>query len=52
MPYRITPDGAPSPNGPFYLYGYEFSLNSAKTVKSITLPHNRNVVALAITVSQ
>jgi hypothetical protein len=35
MPYRITPDGAPSPNGPFYLYGYEFSLNSAKTVKSI-----------------
>ena len=35
MPYRITPDGAPSSNGPFYLYTYEFSLNSAKAVKSI-----------------
>ena len=52
MPYRITPGGAPSADGPFYLYGYKFSLNSAKTVKSITLPHNRDVVALAITVSQ
>jgi hypothetical protein len=52
MPYRITPDGTPSSNGPFYLYGYEFSLNSAKAVRSITLPQNRNVVALAITVSQ
>jgi hypothetical protein len=52
LPYRITPDGAPSSNGPFYLYGYEFSLNRAKTVKSITLPRNRNIVALAMTVSQ
>jgi hypothetical protein len=52
MPYRITPDGAPSSDGSFYLYGYEFLLNNAKTVKSISLPANRNVVALAITVSQ
>ncbi len=35
----------------FYLYGYTFSLNSAKTVKSIKLPSNRNVVVLAITLN-
>ena len=34
--------------GPVYLYGYSFAINSAKTVKSITLPNNRNVVVLAI----
>ena len=33
----------------FHLYGYSFTLNSAKTVRSIALPKNRNVVALAIT---
>ena len=32
----------------FYLYGYSFAINSTKTVKSITLPNNRNVVVLAI----
>lgn len=36
---------------PLYLYGYSFSLNNAKTVKSIALPSNRNVVLLAITLS-
>ena len=36
---------------PLYLYGYSFSLNSAKTVKSVTLPQNRNVVVLAATLS-
>jgi subtilase family serine protease len=34
-----------------YLYGYAFALNSAKTVSSITLPQNRNVVVLAITLT-
>lgn len=34
---------------PFYLYGYSFSLNSAKTVRSITLPQSSNVVVVAIT---
>ena len=29
------------------LYGYSFAINSAKTVQSITLPNNRNVVVLA-----
>ncbi len=35
----------------FNLYGYSFSLNGAKTVKSVTLPQNRNVVILAITLA-
>ncbi|HEX5227157.1 MAG TPA: hypothetical protein VFW44_05580, partial [Bryobacteraceae bacterium] len=30
------------------LYGYTFSLSSARTLKSITLPANRNVVVLAM----
>jgi hypothetical protein len=34
-----------------YLYGYSLSLNVAKTVSSITLPQNRNVVVLAITLA-
>jgi hypothetical protein len=52
MPYRITPRGGQSSGGSIYLYAYRFSLNSAKTVKSISLPPQRNVVVLAITVSQ
>jgi len=34
-----------------YLYGYSFTLNSAKTVSSISLPQNRNVVVLAMTLT-
>ncbi len=49
MAYRIAPSGVTN-IGPFYLYGYAFSTNSAKTLKSITLPNNRNVVVLAIDV--
>ena len=37
---------------PLYLYGYSFSLNNAKTVSSIALPQNRNVVVLAITLAR
>jgi hypothetical protein len=47
MAYRITPTGATG-SGPCYLYGYSFALNSAKSVTSITLPNNRNVVVLAV----
>jgi polygalacturonase len=50
MAYRIAPSGATS-NGPIYLYGYSFAINGAKTVQSLTLPNNRNVVVLAIDVS-
>ena len=47
MPYRITSTGA-TDNRAFNLYGYSFALNSAKTVKSLTLPKNRDVVVLAV----
>ena len=46
MAYRIAPSGATS-SGPIYLYGYSFAINSTKTVQSLTLPNNRNVVVLA-----
>ena len=50
MAYAVAPSGALQ-NGAFYVYGYSFALNSAKTVASITLPKNPNVVILAIDVS-
>jgi len=47
MAYLVSPSGATqSPN--VYLYGYSFAINSAKTVKSLTLPPNRHVVILAV----
>ncbi|MFL6606278.1 MAG: chitobiase/beta-hexosaminidase C-terminal domain-containing protein [Steroidobacteraceae bacterium] len=46
MAYRLSSKGAIN-TGPFYLYGYAFSIDSTKTVKSLTLPANRNVVVLA-----
>jgi hypothetical protein len=49
MAYRVTPSGSLN-NYTFYLYGYSFALNSAKTVASIVLPANRHVVVLAIDV--
>ena len=50
MPYRLTATGA-TDHRTFYLYGYSFAINGAKTIQSITLPKNRNVVVLAIDVS-
>jgi hypothetical protein len=47
MAYRIAGAGQPS-TGPFYLYGYSFPLNPAKTVSSVKLPANKNVVVLAM----
>ena len=49
MPYLVTPTGA-TMNEVVYVYGYSFAINSAKTVKSLTLPDNRNVMVLAIDV--
>ncbi len=49
MAYLVTPTGA-TMNQVVYVYGYSFAINSAKTVKSLTLPNNRNVVVLAIEV--
>ena len=48
--YRLAPNGS-TDNRTFYLYGYTFALNAAKTVKSLTLPKNTNVVVLALTLS-
>ena len=47
MAYRIGPTGAADSNT-FYLYGYSLPINSAKSVKSIALPSNRNVAVLAM----
>jgi hypothetical protein len=48
MPYR---DQATGPdNRVFYLYHYSFALNPGKTVQSLMLPANRDVVVLAATV--
>jgi hypothetical protein len=46
MAYRLDSSGAIH-NGRFCLYGYSFAIDGAKTVKSLTLPNNRNVVVLA-----
>jgi hypothetical protein len=46
MAYRLNPNGSQD-NRTFYLYGYSFALNSAKTVASLTLPKTRYVVVLA-----
>jgi alpha-mannosidase len=47
MPYRVRPTGS-TLNGAVYLYGYSFPINSAKTVKSLALPKNRDIVLLSI----
>jgi hypothetical protein len=46
MPYRDNGQGQKD-NRTFNLYQYTFSLTPNKTVVSITLPNNRNVVVLA-----
>jgi F5/8 type C domain len=50
MAYRDMSNGTQD-NRTFYLYGYSFALNNAKTASSITLPSNSNVVVLAITLT-
>jgi hypothetical protein len=50
MPYRISSSGSQD-DRPFYLYAYSFALNRAKTVQSLTLPKNRNVIVLAATLT-
>jgi hypothetical protein len=49
MAYRVTASGGRDSHT-FYLYGYSFALNPAKTPVSLTLPSNRNVVVLAVDV--
>jgi hypothetical protein len=45
--YRNVSNGTKQ-NGPFNVYGYKFSLNSSKTVQSITLPFDANLEILAM----
>jgi hypothetical protein len=47
MSYRNNGDGTKDTR-PFNLYGYTFTLNSAKQVQSIRLPNNVNVIVTAI----
>ena len=49
--YRNTEHGTKDCLGPFDVYGYSLTLNSAKTVESITLPADSHVEVLAITVA-
>ena len=48
MGYRDYFDGTRD-SETFYLYGYSFGLNSAKTVTGVRLPNNGNVVVVAMT---
>jgi alpha-mannosidase len=48
MQYRVMGDGSKDGN-PFYTHAYSFSLDSSKAIKSISLPANRDVVVLAVT---
>ncbi len=47
--YRNTSSGSRN-GGTFDVYGYSFAVNSSKTIESITLPNNKNVDILAMTV--
>ena len=48
MPYRNFADGSQDQR-PFSLYAYVFRLNAKKSVQSITLPNNPDVLLLAAT---
>src|SRR5262249_59517302 len=48
MPYRNINNGARD-NRTFNLYHYSLGLDGSKVVTSLTLPNNRNVLILAIT---
>lgn len=48
MPYRLAADGSKDTRA-FYAYSYSFKVDPAKRVHSLTLPSNRDVLVLAIT---
>jgi hypothetical protein len=48
MAYRLASDGSKDTNT-FHLHAYSFALDANKTVRSVTLPSNRNVLALGMT---
>ena len=48
LQYRDAADGSED-SGPFYARAYSFKLDAGRQVRSISLPQNRNVVVLAMT---
>ena len=48
MSYRLTSDGSKD-SREFYAYAYSFKLDPAKIARSITLPSNRDVLVLGLT---
>lgn len=49
--YRDTGGGTKDLNTAVNMYGYSFTLNQTKTVRSITLPNNGNVLLFAMTLA-
>jgi hypothetical protein len=49
--YRDTGNGSTDPLTRVFVYGYSFSLNNNKTVRSIKLPNNGDLLVLAITLA-
>jgi hypothetical protein len=47
MPYRIS--GGSQDNRPFRIYNYSIAINATKTVESMILPNNRDIVVLGAT---
>ncbi len=50
FPYRLNPQGQQQA-GPWNIYQYTFTLNSAKSLKSLTLPNNHAVDVFRISTS-
>ena len=50
MPYRNASDGTRQIHD-YYLYGYNFMLNSNKTISSLSPPSDGNVIVLAVALS-
>lgn len=48
LPYRLTGSGHRDERE-FHVYGYSFSLDDKKTVRTLSLPQNPQVVVLAVT---
>jgi alpha-mannosidase len=48
VPYRLNADGSKD-SGKFYGYAYTFTLDSNKQVRSLSVPSNRDVLVLALT---
>jgi len=51
MSWSDTNSGASNTNAPVNLYGYSFPLNDSRTIQSVTLPDNPDVVVLGLAVA-